>query len=186
MNGSLASLSAAIRDAKAGGARKTPPVGRFARTLGHRPTQTPYHRFEIDGSGVPAQSISSSKPRFLCWMELAHGPQCRLRRSQRDDTCLLGSLLDPPGAAVVAGRAGGALDVRQLILHADGAPDHGAASFRILEIRRGERVGRWATGRSLLANRRLTPAPSVYSVANQQMLPLAVVHAYAPELSIAC
>ena len=31
----------------------------------------------------------------------------------------------------------------------------GAASFRILEIRGGEgRVGRWATGRSLLANRR--------------------------------
>lgn len=65
-------------------------------------------------------------------------------------------------APLVAGRGCGVLDVHQLVLRADGTPDHGAASFRIIEIRGGERrVGRWATGRSLRANRRLEPARSV-------------------------
>jgi hypothetical protein len=58
----------------------------------------------------------------------------------------------------------------------------GAASFGILEIRGGEgRVGRWATGRSLLANRRSCACTwSVLGCRPGKTLPMLIVPAYAP------
>jgi len=66
-------------------------------------------------------------------------------------------------------------------LAADRAPDHGAASFRILVIRGGEwRVGRWATGRSLTREPQVgTCALSVLGRRNGKTLPLLIVLAYA-------
>jgi hypothetical protein len=98
-------------------------------------------------------------------MDVPHGPQCRFRRSPPDDAVLLCPPLDPAGAAVVAGRAFGALDVDHLDLRADRTSDHEAASFRSFRSveakvgwAAGPRVGRYSrTASSILA-------PSVYSV----------------------
>ena len=56
---------------------------------------------------------------------MLHRPRCGLRRVTRHDAFLPRSVLDPPGAAVVAGPVRRALDVRHLDLRAHRTPDHG-------------------------------------------------------------
>src|SRR6266511_1028816 len=113
-------------------------------------------------------------------MEPPHRPQYGRWGPQPDDAVLLVSRLDPPSAAVVAGRACRTLDVHQLNLRADRATDHGAASFRSLGF--VETMGRWAAGPRVGRYARTAGCPCTISVLGspaRRMLSLAVVPAYA-------